>query len=394
MDSCISVLSNIKTCIETIISEMESFDAIQKLNFEQFPVYSNAMAALQISIKKLHEVFILEIPTKHNLKFAFIDILQIEINNFKEVLAECKIWSDNATNNQCFYLYRCSFMALNPPSIMEKKIEDVFEKIKPLLKELDELEKNIFGSAIEIKHPILQKAWMLVGANQLNETFLPADTIIQGLFFLLKKEENGTLKKEDYCKKMIEEFIKLIDSSAGTPPDNKITLLELNQIEITEENKLSVKKLLGIQKQPDEIIITEISTEFKEPIKVLFNHPVEIPNCEGYGANWPSKKACEFIVSAENINNLDFFGIDFEINAGDQGWGGTGHDQVRFQVNDIMPQVAFSIWRDKVPDGNYKFNIGPDKVKLGDTVKLWLCSAPWGGWDARMNSCKAFLKFA
>ena len=352
------------------------------------------MAALQISITKLHDVCILEIPAKHNLKFAFIDILQIEINNFKEVLQECKIWSANATNNQCFYIYRCGFMALNPPSIMEKKIEDVFEKIKPLLKELDELEKYIFGSAIEIKHPILQKAWMLVGANQLNETFLPADTIIQGLFFLLKKEENGTLKKEEYCKKMIEEFIKFIDSSAGTPPDNKITLLELNQIEITEENKSSVKKLLGILKQPDEIIITEIDTGFKEPIKVISNDPIEIPNCEGYGANWPSKKACEFIISTENINNLDFFGIDFEINAVDQGWGGTGHDQVRFQVNDQMPQVAFSIWRDKVPDGNYKFNIGPDKVKLGDTVRIWLCSAPWNGWQAKMNSCKAFLKFA
>ena len=394
MDSCISAIGNIKSCIETIIEEINSFDAIQKLNFEQLPVYANAMSALQISINKLHDVCVLEIPTKHLLKFAFIDLLQIEINNFKNTLEECKVWNDNATSDKCFYLFSCTHLILHPPTEIEKNLESVFEKIKPLLKELDELEKFIFGSAIEIKHPILQKAWMLVGANQLNDTFLPSDTIIQGLFFLLKKEENGVLKKEDYCKKMIESFINFIDSSAGTPPDNKITLLELNQIEITEENKTSVKKLLGIQKQPDEEVTTEILTGFSAPIKVLNNHPVEIPQCEGYGANWPSIKACEFIISAENINNLDFFGIEFECNAGDQGWGGTGHDQVRFQVNDNMPQVAFSIWRDKVPDGNYKFNIGPDKVKLGDIVRIWLCSAPWSGWDARMNSCKAFLKFA
>jgi hypothetical protein len=49
-------------------------------------------------------------------------------------------------------------------------MEYSFEEINKKVKDVIELEKNILGSAIAIKHPLLQKAWIRCGYNQLNDS--------------------------------------------------------------------------------------------------------------------------------------------------------------------------------------------------------------------------------
>ena len=44
-----------------------------------------------------------------------------------------------------------------------------------------EYEKTIFGAAISIKHPILQKAWINCGYNQLNDTEISITGLLENI---------------------------------------------------------------------------------------------------------------------------------------------------------------------------------------------------------------------
>jgi hypothetical protein len=253
---------------------------------------------------------------------------------------------------------------------------------------LIDLESTIFGNAINIKHPLLQQVWMLLGDDNIRETQVPDNLIAQCLYTLLKQEEGGKLKREKYCIKMIENFVKYIDTLSGSDPDKSISIFELNDFEITDDNVQSIKKLIGIDKELHEELRKDLDISFIFGAKVYHNSPMEI-KIEGH---WPSIKAVEFKIPESNEDDLVFNGLDIESTCMDQGWGGTGHCNVRYQINDNHPEYAFSIWRGKFDKELYKFTIPHDKAKLGDNVIIWLLTPAWGGWEAHMSSFKATLK--
>jgi len=395
MDNCVSALSNIKTGIIEIIKQINALENIHLITLTELPTYVSSMNALQESVENLYSVFIYEIPEQHKLRLVLIQTLEIEINNLNKILNFCIKWHNNIIGDSCCFLNRIKTGIINSPTSIEEKLNNGFQKVIPLIKDMITLEKDIFGSAIRIKHPILRRCWISIGGNQLNDNEIPSNTLTQSLYVMLKKEENGTLKKEDYCKQMIRNFVRFIDSLAGTEPDGKITVEELCQIKITPENSLSIKGLLGIVKQPNEEISKEIILSFKGPLKINNTHIIEENKYRGYGCDWPTKVACEFVIpNIDSEDDLHLFGVNVICNAIDQGFGGTGHAQVRFQVNDEVAVPAFSIWRDKVPDNIYKFSIGPDKVKIGDTIKIWVCCPPWNAWSLTLNSINATAIFA
>jgi hypothetical protein len=213
---------------------------------------------------------------------------------------------------------------------------------------------------------------------------------------MLLKEENGILRKNEYCKDIIRNFVKHIDTLAGTEPDNIITIEELDKIKVTSENSSSVKALLGINKLPNEQITIDITHNnlFTFPNITNSNDPILERKYRGYGCDWPTKIGYEFTIPDTEDKDLSLFGVNIYCNASDQGFGGTGHTQIRYQINDEASIPGFSIWRDRVLDGNYIINIGPDKVKIGDIVKIWQACPPWSGWKITLKSIKVSVIYA
>jgi hypothetical protein len=285
-------------------------------------------------------------------------------------------------------------MILEPPKTIQEKLINGFSRIRPIIEDMIKLEHDILGSAIKIKHPILRRAWIQVGSDQLNSGFVDANQLCGILYDLLEKEENGVIKRKDYCKKMVKNFVRYIDTLGGNEPDSRITIQELDKIKSTIENSSSVKGLLGIFKQPNEEVTKQVTILFNGPFKVTNIDPVLEKFHRGYGCDWPSKVACEFVVPNNNDNDLSLCGVVITCKANDQGFGDTGHTQVRYQVNDSVAIPGFSVWRDKVPDSIYNFTICPDKVKVGDSVKIWLCCPSWNLWSIKLQSIDVRAVFA
>ena len=394
MDSIVNTLSNLKTGIVELLKQIESLKNIEIITLTQLPTHVESIISLKDSIETLYSIFIHEIPIQHQLRLVLIKTLELEINILNKILNECIEWHANIISNSCCYLVRLKTLITQNPTVIEDKLNNGFDKIKPIIKDMIELEHDILGSAKRIQHPILKRAWINVGGNQLNDNDISATMLIQSLYVMLKKEENGILKKEDYCKKMIENFVRYIDTLAGTPPDARISIEELCAIIITPENSSSVKGLLGITKQPDEEVSKDITLYIDLPVCIDYSYEILEKTHRGYGCDWPSKVACEFVVPNNNDNNLSLCGVVITCKANDQGFGDTGHTQVRYQVNDNVAIPGFSVWRDKVPEGIYNFTICPDKVKVGDSVKIWLCCPSWNLWSIKLQSIDARAVFA
>jgi len=432
MVDVVTTLQSVKDCIDAATAQMQSLANLHELTLTKLPVYSQALGGLKTSIDSLYNVFVQEVPVQHALRFVQLRILELELDKFKKMLDTCVEWhksmvflgvfpetsvhtdNDDATDPQtilvhhdsCFWTGDCVKKIPHmrrvfrvTPTMLEQQVDQAFEKIQPLLKEANTLQTDILGSAIEIQHPILRRAWMNSNkGNQLNNSDVSVTALIESLYTMLRKEEGGVLVKEDFCKEVIANFVRYLDGLAGSAPNQRISIAELKLFATTTENSNSVKALLGLKQQPsDKVHAVCVVPKFSPPTtRTFFSDPVLIPYCEGYGCNWPSKVAATFVVPSNTTEESDTFlvGIEVRCVASDQGFGGTGHAQVRFQVNEDMAVPAFSVWRDKVLDGRYSFVIGPDKVKVGDTVTLWACCPPWNAWRLQVSDIDVEVKFA
>ena len=73
------------------------------------------------------------------------------------------------------------FYEQTKPSNLNKLLENSYSEIFLLLKNLDELEHKIFGSAIRIKHSVFRNSWLLSGKNQLNNSSLSSNLFSNNL---------------------------------------------------------------------------------------------------------------------------------------------------------------------------------------------------------------------
>jgi hypothetical protein len=162
---------------------------------------------------------------------------------------------------------------------------------------------------------------------------------------------------------------------------------------VKKQNRASIDPNININMPCD--IVEELDIKFTS-IMIKNTQKIKIPYCEGYGCNWPSEMACEFDIPNGNnatIDKYEFHTMSFDCIATDQGWGGTGHTQVRVQINDQMPFTVFSIWMDKNEGNKYNFLVGSNIAKVGDHVKIWLCCPPWSGWKASLEKLNGQITF-
>jgi len=399
----IGTFNSVRGLIKTALCELESLKNIYEIANDQFPIYEGTLFSLQDSINKLHEVYKYGVPIEHQLEFTLLKLLELKLQKFKNSLDLFKKWNDNVIKPKCMSFQQFIYFITNSsPSAIQKKIESAFAEIEPLVEKQIKIERDIFGSAISIQHPILQKAWLMVGRNQLGDSFIPASMLHQKLFIMLKREENNVLMDPEFCMKKIVEFVALIDGLAGTKPDDIITISEINEFKATEKNVLSVKDLIGIDSvvkadKEKSVDFLDIFIDFPAPVSVDYSgfRTITEPLCVGYGADFNNIKACEFMVkkSLDVIEDYKLAGIEVECEARDQGYGGTNQSHLRYQVNDAVTVKALQVDRNQFPDNKYKFFIPPEEIRVGDTVKLWIFSPSWNGWSMSLHKVSARAKF-
>ncbi len=613
----IDFLQSAKRCVDTIIKELEELKDLKEHKMKKINLFIEIIHELGTSIVNLENAYEYSIPLEHKLKYLIIKELKFDLEDFSDSIKEYKIWyrtikhfteptftwlcckptltyvvdpselthiiQSNTTN-----IIDASIKLSNIlPSTMNKRLDDSFHKIMEKLMIVIELEKYIFGTAINIKHPILRRAWMNLGPSDKLQNEVEQYKLEESLLVMLKEENHGIIVNEKKCRDLISNFLEDLEKKAGNKPNGRISIDELNECIINESNTYNVLALLDLKTQPgcnldtfedepylQQVNITpedvlqllatfvskhltnnstikssnitpnnevdlevtiddtsssislediDIKTPFKKTLmeKLVTKKPVteniiteekimeklvtenqelnntynEIklidsliiepnnsltiepnnsltiepnnsltiepnnsltiepnnsliiePNiieekltrsptrsslktkirrfsqqkqlseytilrlfkfdniifvnqtdnsgllcCDGYGSNWPYKLAFEYD-TPELPNTKTFGGLIMKCECIDQGWGGTGHVNIRYQVgtNKIIP--AFFIDRNKNPSSIYTYLIKPDELDSYTHIKVWLCCPPWSGWSATLKSTTIDIK--
>lgn len=211
----------------------------------------------------------------------------------------------------------------------------------------------------------------------------------------LEYKPNATESSEENTEKESsdKEVLQLEYKPETNNGDVDTANLEISESNSEDSNEVDSDRITIVESIPEmkeESIIISLDFTKKE---INYKHKVEMPKASGYGGDWPSTKLCTFRVPNTNYKNLEFEYLDILFEAGDQGWGGTGHDNIRYQIDDGEAIFGLFIDRVKSPDGRYKLTLNWEKVEPGTTITLWLVCAPFGGWSARVSSIKAIANF-
>ena len=386
-------LGSVKQLIAAIITEVKAIKAIEQLNTTHVASYEEALVTLDKSITRLQSIYSYDFPVseQHALKLSVLSLLSKYLFSFTDALKQHHEWC-NKTQHGCCLARLCTLMC-KPPSKMQEKLEHEFNSCLAVMKDVSNIETEILGSAVRLKHPVLQKAWLFMGINDLNASEIPSNKLQETLFLMLKSEVGGEIKNKEYCFDLIKTFVTRLDGAFCSEPDGKLSINELNEVQSELE---SVKSLLGFERQPNEVqTLVDVAIEGFNPM--IINHlqtsEYQPVNDASYGSGFNNKCAGSMIVPSSPQADLHFYGLNVTVKATDQGWGGTKHAQIRYSVNGANPKPFINIDRIEHADEMYEMKIGPDNVKPGDTVRWWLYCPGWSGWKVNMKDLKVQALF-
>jgi hypothetical protein len=398
-DTALTAINKTINAVILIKGEIDSFNKIKEKYLERINCFFEHIKVLKNSIDQLMKVLEDDLFNEHKLKKLIILELNNDIKEFTLDLNDIVAWYKNINNarSSCSLFFRKKTIEnLDLPSNIEIKIETTFNKIKSKIPDIIELESKILGSAVKINHPLFKKIWMKLSSDLINQTEVSTDLISQIIFELLLIEHNYNIFDKDYCNKMIREFVEKIDNLAGTPPNNKISVIEINQYPITEENSKDIQSLVGLKEIPQEIITTKLNVQQFTPIKINHTHERTKVNTKllSYGFDFPNK-----VIYTFNVPHIDqkFLCLDIEMESYDQGWGGTGQSHVRYTINDSETIVAFFIKRDREVKQEenkniYNFTISSSDIKINDKIDIYACTPGWSGWAVEIKNIKIEMK--
>jgi hypothetical protein len=439
MDTISNAISFLKNAVIFVITEMKQLERMNQFISTNILTYEVAISNLLESIKRLNSPLYSDIVNPSTLA-SILSLVNSHVLSLQKLVVQMTKWNNHIKAGG-FKKFRA--LIKERPSVLAETLFSKLLEIKPLLFEIANIERDTLGSGVRIHNPLLRACWVLSGKNQVNDSSIHKNIITENMYILLKRELGGDIKKPQVWKNAILKFVDCLDGCAAGIPDDQISISEMNEFIIPPE-KDTFRRLLKDYIEPNErslrLSITDIpsfieekdenkeelenkpenqneeenqhqepdnenkeeiddnipSSDIEEEIiemnvdintkKIDSRHPVEIPKCENYGSNWCSILLGQFVIPENNHKHLEFDFVEIITKATDQGWGGTGHDNVRYQINDNPIEVGFFIDRNKCPDNIYKFTINYEKLKIGDNVKLWLSCAPWNGWTAQAHS--------
>ena len=238
-DIIVNSITSFSMVLKTLNEQFEEINQINILSATQLDTFKLAFDRITESIDMLTYIFPNGSPHndlfKHKqLKFSQIDTISLKLNSLQKLLDLLLQVRSIKTFRERVELYWKLYMLYNRPSLVRAQLKRHFKIIENALPDIIELNRTIFGSAMRIKQPILRKAWMLAGENQLNDSSLPINILQDNLYMLVKleigeKTINGVHKK-DYYKNIINQIVIDIDNRGASEGDGNISLAELNDL--------------------------------------------------------------------------------------------------------------------------------------------------------------------
>ena len=294
----IEFLKSAKSCIDTIISELEELKELEEHKMKKINLFIEIIKELGLSIVNLENAYEDTIPLEHKLKYLIIKELKFDLEDFTDSLREYRVWykaikivSDSSKFAKCKW-FCCGSYGINSldvidptnpansadptklieminldisginiidasiqlanilPSTMNKRIDESFHKIMAKLMIVIELEKDIFGTAINITHPVLRRAWMNLGPSDKMQNEVEQYKLEEALLAMLKDDNHGIIVNEKKCRELINDFLEELEKKAGNKPNGRISIDELNEYVTTDNNVKNVLGLLGLKTQP------------------------------------------------------------------------------------------------------------------------------------------------
>ena len=238
-DMVIGSLTRFSEIIKGLKDQINEIDQIKQLVKSHLPTFTKALERMNDSLEMLTYVFQgthahTELFNHKLLNFSQIDMIVVKLKPLPDLL---RLLSDlNRTEKfvDRMKLYWQIYRNYDRPSLIRAQLKRHFNIIEGALPVIIELNRTVFGSATRIKQPVLRKAWMLAGENQLNDSSLPINILQDNLYMLLKLEIgertiNSTNKKTRY-KTVINQIMNDIDNRGVSDGDGNISLAELNDL--------------------------------------------------------------------------------------------------------------------------------------------------------------------
>ena len=397
----VSALSTLKDGVVTVLRELKALEAINQLNLTHIPIYHKAISMLDISIERLLKIYNYKIPVPDHvaLKMVLVEIMQLQMLQFHVFLQRYNEWCNNRERRNV--VVKCCTLMCQPPSTIHQELDAMFQLVVNSIKDLIQLEGSILGSAARIKHPLLQKAWLKAGQNDLNASELNNNLIQDALFVMLRAEipvKNKTLSRE-----LIQSFVDELDGTLGSEKNGKLSMDELNECANDAD---TVAKLVGYTADTEDTQEIECNvTWLREKVaKITWQSPQEAqPFPNSYGSDFANERVVRITVPAGggDEGGKKLMGVKLQMRATDQEFGGTKHAQIRYSITRfgenspvsdqaVRPIVAFSIDRNE-RDSNFvqEITLSPNVVGMNDTIDIWLYCPRWNGWQCKLLECKA-----
>ena len=239
-DVIIGSISRFSEIIKGLKDQINEIDQIRKLMKSHLPTFVKALNRINTSLEMLTYVF--QGTPAHNelfkhklLSFSQIETIVVKLEPMHTLLTLLRTLNCTDKFVDRMKLYWQLYTNYERPSLIHAQLKRYFGIIENALPVIIELNSTIFGSAMRIKQPILRKAWMLVGDNQLNDSSLPVNIIQDNLYMLLKLELdertiNSLHKKKEKYKIVINQIVTDIDNRGASDGDGNISLAELNDL--------------------------------------------------------------------------------------------------------------------------------------------------------------------
>lgn len=179
-----------------------------------------------------------------------------------------------------------------------------------------------------------------------------------------------------------------------------------------EENEEALMGIADMFNETDIEENTKVNPEIElleEPIVNSSTSQRELPKCvNDYGHDFKAKKISKIVLKKpseynEKLNDETSIltNITFQMVVKDQGWGGTGHAHVRYQINNSKCVKAFTVSRDEKenPKNKYRFVINGYELnknldnKKETEISIWLYCPPWTGWEAEARSITCEINY-
>ena len=240
--STLSVLSTTKDAVIWVMDQLNTFEDAEVLCVIEVPVYKDALNRCTSSIDTLYRAFSEYYDPRHELVIAKIKILQIHIKALTETVQKLIAWHQtykeyDETTCRCMMscMKKVAYVAVTLPRDLLNELNERKLALLPIVNELLNVERDTVGSAMTVTHPVLRKAWMMCGRNDIEESRVAitvlADNVLQLLFHEMNENIDSLSKLEyELYSGRVLAFLKGLDCALQKhgEPDGYLTTHELN----------------------------------------------------------------------------------------------------------------------------------------------------------------------